>query len=101
MEGIVNANTIPAWLVALNMILAGIMLRVAYKNKLRVLSTLFIAGTTMIVESAVYAIAFQFFNIDVETRGFIVRLMIIAISFSFYLPLFVSYLRSRNRSDKS
>ncbi|MEK6557479.1 MAG: hypothetical protein AABZ14_04175, partial [Candidatus Margulisiibacteriota bacterium] len=81
---------------ALNMIFAGIMLRVAYKKNLRVLSTLFLSGTTLILESFVYAIVFQFFNIDSETRGFIVRVMIIAISMSFYLPLFVSYLRSRN-----
>jgi hypothetical protein len=101
MDGIINANTIPAWLVALNMIFAGLMLRVAYRQQLRVLSTLFIAGTTLLIEAGVYAIAFQFFTIDIETRGFIVRFMIIAICLSFYLPLFVSYLRSRNRSDKS
>lgn len=97
MEGFISANFIPAWLVALNMITAGFMLRLAYKKRLRVLSTLFISGTTLLIESLVYAVAFQFFNIDAETRGFIVRFMIIAICMSFYLPLFVSYIRSKNR----
>lgn len=97
MEGIINSQTIPAWLVALNMVFAGIMLRAAYRNRLRVSSTLALAGTTMIIESMVYAVAFQFFSIDTETRGFIVRFMIIAICMSLYLPLFVSYLRSKHR----
>lgn len=93
----ISTGLIPAWFVALNMILAGVMLRIAYLKTLRVLSTLFISGTTLIIESLVYAVAFQFFNIDVETRGFVVRLMIIVICMSFYLPLFVSYLRSKKR----
>jgi hypothetical protein len=100
MEGIISSNTIPAWFVALNMIFAGIMLKIAYKKGLRVLSTLYIAGTTLVLESQIYLIAFQFLNIDAETRGFIVRFMIIAICMSLYLPLFVSYIRSKKRSDK-
>lgn len=92
-----GSNTIPAWLVALNMIFAGIMLRTAYKNRLRTSSMLSLAGTTMLIESFVYSIAFQFFSIDTETRGFIVRFMIVAICMSLYLPLLVSYLRSKHR----
>jgi hypothetical protein len=93
----INSATIPAWFVALNMILAGFMLILAYNRKLRVLSTLAISGKTLLFESMIYAIVFQFFNLDTETRGFIVRLMIIIICMSFYVPLYVSYLRSRNR----
>ncbi len=96
MFGLESSN-IPAWLVALNMILAGIMLKVAYKKRLRTLSTLSISGTTMLIESVIYALIFQFFGIDSETRSFIVRLMIITICMSFYLPLYVSYLRSKKR----
>lgn len=96
MEGI-TANLIPAWLVALNMILAGFMLRVAYKKQLRLNTMIFVAGTTMLIEAIVYAMAFQFFSLDAEIRGFISKFMIIAISMSFYLPLFVSLIRSRNR----
>lgn len=96
MEGI-TTNFIPAWFVALNMILAGFMLRVAYKKQLRLNTMVFVAGTTLLVESLVYAVAFQFFSLDAEIRGFISRFMIIAICMSFYLPLLVSLLRSRNR----
>jgi len=99
MEGLISTNFIPAWFVALNMLLAGYMLRLAYKKRLRMLSTVFIAGTTMMVEAMVYAAAFQIFSIDAETRGFISRTMIIAICMSFYLPLFVSNLRSRSRDQ--
>lgn len=95
-----TTSSIPAWFVALNMILAGLMLRFAYTRKLRALSTLFISGTTLLFESLVYAVIFQFFDIDTETRGFIVRLMIIIICMSFYVPLYVSYLRSKKRGTK-
>lgn len=97
MDGIIYANTIPAWFVALNMILAGIMLRLSYYRNLRTNSTLSIAGTTMLVESLVYGIAYQTFAIDAETRGFISRFVVISLCMSLYLPLLVSYMRSRKR----
>lgn len=97
MEGFIINNFIPAWFVALNMILAGIMLRVAYKKKLRIISTALIAGNTMLIEAIVYASAFQFFSIDDSTKILISRFIVITVCMSLYLPLLVSYARSMKR----
>lgn len=97
MEGFITNNFIPAWFVALNMIVAGIMLRIAYKKGLRLASTALIVGNTMLVESMVYATAFQFFILDDSTKITISRLIVITICMSLYLPLLMSYIRSKRR----
>jgi hypothetical protein len=48
---------------------------------------------TLILWGILYG-AFQFFIVDVETRGFVARTMLLLICFSQSLPLTVAYLRS-------
>lgn len=97
MEGFIINGFIPAWIVALNMLVAGLMLRLAYKKQLRLSSTTLVAGNTMLIEAMVYTLAFQLFGLDDATKIIISRFMVITICMSFYLPLLVSYIRSKRR----
>lgn len=92
-----NSQTIPAWFVSIVMILTGLMWIITRRAKIRMDSRIF--ATTFIMEGLVYGVIFQIFNIDTETRGFFSRLMVLVLCLSQYIPLMVSYLRSKKRDE--
>ena len=87
-----NSQTIPAWLVAVSMITTGLMWALCIKRKIRVDIRIFVM--TFIVEGLVYATAFQFFDLGVEFRGFMSRLIMMVLCWSQFIPLAVAYYRS-------
>jgi len=93
---IINSQTIPAWLVSVFMILTGIMWIISRYRKIRIDSRIF--AMTFILEGIVYGM-FSIFNVDIEIRGFFVRLMIIILCLSQNLPLAISYMRSIKRDS--
>lgn len=94
----VDSQTIPAWFVSILMILTGFMWIVARRVNIKIDFRSF--AFTYVIEGMIYGTIFQLFDIDTEIRGFFVRLMIVILCLSQYLPLFVSYLRSKY-NDKS
>lgn len=93
-----TSTTIPAWLVAFFMIWAGLMWYVSRKRSIRMDSRIF--AYTLFFEGIIYGIVFQFFNVDLEVRGFYGRFMLILLCFSQAFPLTISYFRSINRDNK-
>lgn len=89
----INSQTIPAWFVASLMILTGLMWIITRRRKINFDSRIF--AFTYIIEGLIYGIVFQIFQIDTEVRGFFSRLMIIVLCLAQYIPLLVSYLRSK------
>lgn len=89
----INSQTIPAWFVSMVMILTGLMWIISRRVKIVFDSRIF--AYTFVAEGLVYGIIFQLFSIDTETRGFFSRLMIIVLCLAQYIPLLVSYLRSK------
>lgn len=86
-----NSETIPAWVVGINMLFAGFIWIMTRKHYIRMDSR--IMGCTMIAEGIVYIVVFQFFGIPIESRAFLVRLMLIILCLSQYLPLSISFVR--------
>lgn len=93
----IDSQTIPAWLVAFCMIHAGIMWLITRKASIRVDSRIF--AITLILQGILYGV-FQITNVDVEIRGFFVRLALILLSLSQSMPLTISYFRSLKRGDQ-
>ena len=93
----VTSTTIPAWFVASTMILTGIMWLLTKRTKVRMDSRIF--AITFILEGLTYGIIYQFFNVDIELRGFFSRLMLVILAMSQFVPLAVSYMRSINRDS--
>lgn len=91
-----NSQTIPAWVVGVNMLFAGFVWIITRKHYIRMDSR--IMGITMITEGIVYTVVFQFLDLPIETRAFLSRLMLIILCLSQYLPLTISHLRHINDS---
>ena len=87
-----NSQTIPAWLVAITMIMTGLMWFLCIGKKIRVDIRAF--ASTFILEGFLYGVVYQFLNVDIEFRGFLSRLMLLILSWSQFLPLIVFYIRS-------
>lgn len=92
----IDSQTIPAWLVAFCMVHAGVMWLITRKSKIRIDSRIF--AVTLILQGILYGI-FQIAEVDVEIRGFFVRLALILLSLSQSVPLTISYFRSLNRDN--
>ncbi len=93
-----NSQTIPAWLVALNLFITGMMWFLAYRRRIRLEVKIF--SITFILQGILFAVIFQILkDVDIELRGFVSRLMIIMLCLSQSLPLAVSYIRSFDRDD--
>lgn len=90
---VINSQTIPAWFVAIVMILTGLMWIITRSAKIKLDTRIF--AYTYVIEGLVYGIVFQIFQIDTEVRGFFSRLMIIVLCLAQYIPLLVSYMRSK------
>lgn len=95
---VINSTTIPAWVVSLFMLYTAWIWFVCRKREIRMDSRIF--SLTLVLEALVYGIVFQFYGVDLETRGFYSRLMMIMICFSQAFPLTVSYARSRYRGQQ-
>lgn len=92
---VVTTNTIPAWFVAIMLILTGIMWLTTRRKEIRMDSRIF--AITLILEGLVYGIVYQFLGVGVEVRGFVSRLMVVVLCLSQFLPLTISYIRSIKR----
>lgn len=92
----INSQTIPAWFVAFMMISTGVMWFISRYRRIRMDSRAF--AITFILEGIVYAL-FNTFGVDVEIRGFFVRLMVVILCLSQFLPLAVAYTRSIKRDE--
>lgn len=90
-----DSNTIPAWVVGVFMIWAGASWLISRTRKIRMDSRIFAA--TLILWGVMYSIVFQFFNLDIEFRAFLSRLMIILVCLSQALPLTISIYRGAKR----
>lgn len=97
MTGIINSQTIPTWLVAVFMILTGLMWIVSRFRTIRMDSRIF--AITFLLEGLIYGM-FGFFNVGAEVRAFFVKLMIIILCLSQFVPLAVAYKRSLDRDIK-
>lgn len=93
-----TANLIPAWFVAFMMISTGIMWVISRGRKIRMDSRAF--AVTFILEGCIYLL-FNSYDVKIEVRGFFVRLMIIILCTSQFLPLAVSFYRSIKRDDNN
>jgi hypothetical protein len=85
------STTIPAWVVAVLMVYTGIIWLLCRSRNVRAGSKIY--AYTLILWGILFWI-FQFFIVNVETRGFVARTMLLLICFSQSLPLTVAYLRS-------
>lgn len=91
----IDSQTIPAWFIAVMMILTGIMWIITRRKRIKMDSRIF--AFTLIVEGLVYGVVFQLLDVNIEVRGFVSRLMILVLSLSQFIPLTVSYIRSIRR----
>jgi hypothetical protein len=94
---VINSTLIPAWLVGAFMVWAGGIWLLSREHVVRMDSRIF--ATTFLIWGAIYGIVYQFMDINVETRGFITRFMIIMVCLSQALPLTISYIRSLKRGE--
>jgi len=96
MNGIITSQTIPAWLVATFMILAGFTWLVSRSRAIRMDSRIF--AITFVLEGIVFALL-NMFGVSIEIREFFGRMMLILLSLSQSLPLTIAYMRSIKRHD--
>jgi hypothetical protein len=92
----ITAELIPAWLVSVFMILTGLTWFISRTRKIRMDSRGF--AITFVLEGIVYAL-FNIYNVDIQIRGFFVRLMLILLCLSQSLPIIVSTFRSIKRDE--
>lgn len=95
MNDFVNSNTIPAWFVAIMLVLTGVMWIVTRRKQIRMDSRIF--AFTLVLEGIVYGVVYQILDVDVEVRGFVSRLMVVVLCLSQFLPLTISFIRSIKR----
>ena len=94
-----TSQTIPAWFVAANMLYAGIRSLVALYKHIGISKEAL--ALTFILQGLVYLLFFQVFPLDVETRGFYSRVMVILLSLSVSFPLTVQIYRETFKHDNS
>ena len=94
-----TSQTIPAWLVAANMLYAGIISLVALHKHISISKEAL--AFTFILQGLVYLLFFQVFPLDVETRGFYSRAMVVLLSLSVSFPLTVQIYREIFKHDNS
>ena len=98
MEGLINSQIIPAWLVAFCLITTGLTWIMSYKRKVRLDFKLF--ALTYILQGILFFVIFQLLKTGIEVRGFVSRLLIVMLCLSQSIPLTISYIRSFNRDTK-
>lgn len=101
-----DSHTIPAWVVAVNMVLTGAMWlkKMLGKKGLQREEFLLLAhilAITFITQGFVYGVVYQLFTIDIEFRAFLSRVMMILICQAQFLPLAVASYRSMHNDDIS
>jgi polyferredoxin len=83
----IDSQTIPAWFVAITLLLTGWAWALSTKRKLEINYKIF--AITFLLEGLVFGIIYQLFIIDVEIRGFFSRLIISMLALSQFVPLIV------------
>jgi hypothetical protein len=86
-------DLIPAWLLGVIIIYTGIAWLLPRSQLCESCKTIFASG--FLIWGTVFGILFEFFPLDLETRGFISRIMIIMICISQSIPLTIFYIRRK------
>lgn len=85
-------DLIPSWLLGIIIIYTGIAWLLPKAHLCRSCRNIFASG--FIIWGAVFGILFELFPLDLETRGFISRTMILIICLSQSIPLTIYHIRS-------
>jgi hypothetical protein len=84
-------NTIPAWLLGIIIIYTGLAWLYPTGNLPNSFKRIF--SSAFLIWGTVFGIVFQLFPLDLDTRGFISRVMILMICLAQSIPLTVFFIR--------
>jgi hypothetical protein len=103
----ITMETIPTWLVAITMIVTGAVWLFSRRMQVRLDSRIF--GGTFILWGIMYGFLFinfpeaawlpQFHIIPIGVKVFYLKLMLLMVCFSQYIPLLISLIRSIRRNE--
>lgn len=96
-ELILNSQTIPAWFVAVTMIMTGWMWGIVINRKIKIHVNYNIFVMTFILEGLMYGVVYQFLPLEIEFRGFMSRLIMVILCLSQFFPLAVACYRGANK----
>lgn len=86
-----NSNTVPAWILGLVIVYTGLSWLFPRKELCIHCRKIFASG--FLIWGTAFFILFTFFPLDLETRGFISRTMILMICLSQSIPLTLLHIR--------
>jgi hypothetical protein len=86
-------DIIPSWLLGIIIIYTGIAWLLPRSELCQSCKTIFASG--FLIWGTIFGILFEFFPLDLETRGFISRTMILMICLSQSIPLTIFYIRKK------